>query len=282
MAAGKGTRLLPLTLGISKQLLPVFDKPLIYYALSTLMLAQIRDVLIISDSQNHESFCRLIGDGTNLGMSISFAIQSEPNGIAEGFLIGKHFIGNSSVTLALGDNIFYGQSLKSRLKALSGVSGAQIFAYEVNNPNSYGVVEFDSCSKIVSLEEKPKVAKSNYAIPGLYSYDNSVVGVAKSITPSARGELEITSVNQIYFQSGLLNMEVLDQDITWLDVGSLETFLAASTRIQTFELENRMKLACLEEVAWQNGWLTDEQLLANSEVYGHSNYGKYIRNLIKV
>ncbi len=280
MAGGTGSRLWPITLGVSKQLLPVYDKPLVHYPISTLMLAGIREILIITTPQDQDSFRRLLGDGKKYGISFSFAVQESPDGLAQAFLIGESFIGSDSCALVLGDNIFYGDGLGTQLRSLNSIQGAHIFAYKVKDPERYGVVEFDNSGKVISLEEKPRNPRSAYAIPGLYFYDNSVVEVAKSVKPSARGELEITSVNQAYLDKGKLNTTVLERGTAWLDTGTFESLNAASAFIQIIEERQGQKVSCLEEVAWRNGWITDSELLTQAEAYKSSPFSEYLKGLL--
>jgi glucose-1-phosphate thymidylyltransferase len=280
LAGGTGSRLWPITLGVSKQLLPVYDKPLVHYPISTLMLAGIREILLITTPEDQQSFQRLLGDGKKYGISISFAAQESPDGLAQAFIIGENFIGPDSCALVLGDNIFYGDGLGTQLKFLTNLKGAHIFAYKVKDPERYGVVEFDQSGKVISLEEKPKEPKSNYAVPGLYFYDNSVVEIAKSVKPSSRGELEITSVNQAYLLKGNLKTTVLERGTAWLDTGTFESLNAASAFIQIIEERQGQKVSCLEEVAWRNGWITDTELLARADEYKSSPFSGYLKGLL--
>jgi len=280
LAGGTGSRLWPITLGVSKQLLPVYDKPLVHYPISTLMLAGIREILLITTPEDQQSFQRLLGDGKKYGISISFAAQESPDGLAQAFIISENFIGPDSCALVLGDNIFYGDGLGTQLKFLTNLEGAHIFAYKVKNPERYGVVEFDQSGKVISLEEKPKKPKSNYAVPGLYFYDNSVVEIAKSVKPSSRGELEITSVNQAYLLKGNLKTTVLERGTAWLDTGTFESLNAASAFIQIIEERQGQKVSCLEEVAWRNGWITDTELLARADEYKSSPFSGYLKGLL--
>lgn len=280
LAGGTGSRLWPITWGVSKQLLPVYDKPLIHYPISTLMLAGIRDILIITTEHDQESFKRLLGDGRKYGVTFSFATQKNPDGLAQAFLIGESFIGKDKCALVLGDNIFHGEGLGTKLQALTDIKGAHIFAYKVKDPERYGVVEFDKNGKVLSLEEKPKIPKSSYAVPGLYFYDNSVIEVAKSIKPSARGELEITTVNQHYLNSGKLNTTVLDRGTAWLDTGTFESLNAASAFIQIIEERQGQKVSCLEEVAWRNGWISDSDLMSRADDYKSSPFAAYLSGLL--
>ncbi|BEI22386.1 glucose-1-phosphate thymidylyltransferase RfbA [Vibrio fluvialis] len=282
MAGGSGTRLYPLTRGVSKQLLPLYDKPMVYYPLATLMLAGIREILIITTPEDRAGFERLLGDGTDFGIELTYAIQPKPNGLAEAFLIGEDFIGESSVCLVLGDNIFYGQSFPLTLsRAISRESGATIFGYHVKDPERFGVVEFDSEMKVVSIEEKPKNPKSNYAATGLYFYDNSVIEKAKKVQPSSRGELEITSINEMYLEECSLNIELLGRGFAWLDTGTHESMHEASNFVQTIQHVQGLKIACLEEIAWRNGWLTDKQIIVLANAMRKNEYGKYLLDLVK-
>ena len=280
LAGGTGSRLWPITLGVSKQLLPIYDKPLVHYPISTLMLAGIREILLITTPEDQQSFQRLLGDGKKYGISISFAAQESPDGLAQAFIIGENFIGSDSCALVLGDNIFYGDGLGTQLKFLTNLEGAHIFAYKVKDPERYGVVEFDQSGKVISLEEKPKEPKSNYVVPGLYFYDNSVVEIAKSVKPSSRGELEITSVNQAYLLKGNLKTTVLERGTAWLDTGTFESLNAASAFIQIIEERQGQKVSCLEEVAWRNGWITDTELLARADEYKSSPFSGYLKGLL--
>ncbi len=280
LAGGTGSRLWPITWGVSKQLLPVYDKPLIHYPISTLMLAGIREILVITTPQDSLSFKRLLGDGSNFGITIQYATQPNPEGLAQAFIIGEGFIGKSNCALILGDNIFYGAGLGGQLKQLTDSGGAHIFAYKVNDPHRYGVVEFDSLGRVSSLEEKPENPKSSFAVPGLYFYDNDVVDIARSLKPSSRGELEITSVNQIYLERGKLNTTILERGTAWLDTGTFESLSSASTFIQVIEDRQGQKVSCIEEVAWRNGWITDEQLAARADEYKSSPFADYLRGLL--
>ena len=281
LAGGSGTRLYPLTRGVSKQLLPIYDKPMIYYPLSVLMLAGIRDVLIITTQEDQASFKRLLGDGCDFGISLTYAVQASPDGLAQAFIIGEHFIGDSSVCLVLGDNIFYGQSFSQTLQdAANRPIGATIFAHQVKDPQRFGVVEFDRHLKVLSIEEKPLQPKSNYAVTGLYFYDNRVVEFAKALQPSARGELEISDINNRYLADNNLNMALLGRGFAWLDTGTHESLHEASGFVRTIENVQGLKVACLEEIAWRKGWLTDEQLSAISHSMKNNAYGQYLAKLL--
>ncbi len=280
LAGGSGTRLWPITKGISKQLMPIFDKPMIYYPLSTLMMADIREILVITTPEYADQFQALLGDGSDLGISLTYAQQPSPDGLAQAFLIGEEFIGDDSVALVLGDNIFHGSGLGSALRRYTDIEGGLIFAYQVANPEAYGVVEFDAEGRAVSIEEKPVHAKSSFAVPGLYFYDNSVVEVAKSITPSDRGELEISSVNERYLTAGRLQVHALDRGTAWLDTGTFESMMQASEYVRVIEDRQGYKIGCIEEVAWRAGWIDDVQLAALAAPLAKSGYGTYLQRLL--
>jgi len=280
LAGGSGTRLYPITQGISKQLVPIYDKPMIYYPLSTLMMAGIRDILIISTEQDMPGFQRLLGSGEQIGCEFTYKVQPRPEGLAQAFIIGDDFIGDDKVALVLGDNIFYGSELGSKLKDFTNPDGGVIFAYHVADPERYGVVEFDKNMKALSIEEKPEDPKSSFAVPGLYFYDNDVVRIAKEIKPSERGELEITEVNNQYLKAGKLSVGVLDRGTAWLDTGTFTSMNQASTFVQVVEERQGLKIGCIEEVAWEEGFIDDRQLEALSRKYMKSGYGKYLRGLL--
>lgn len=283
IAGGSGSRLYPITKGVSKQLLPIYDKPMIYYPISVLMLAEIKDILIITTLEDQSRFIRLLGDGSEFGINLSYAIQPSPDGLAQAFTIGEEFIGNDSVCLALGDNIFWGQGFTPILKRASNRSiGATIFAYKVKNPERFGVVELNKNHKAISLEEKPINPKSNFAVTGLYFYDNEVVKIAKQVKPSHRGELEITTINQMYMDRGDLNVELLGRGFAWLDTGTYENLLDAAMFVETIETRQGYKIACLEEIAWRKGWLTKEQVAQTAKVLSKNSYGRYLSDLIKL
>ena len=280
LAGGTGSRLWPVTWGVSKQLLPVYDKPLVHYPISTLMLTGIREILIITTPQDQGSFKRLLGDGSKYGVSFTFAVQENPEGLAQAFLIGEKFIGVEPSALILGDNIFYGSTLGTQLKQLREPRGAIIFAYRVKDPERYGVIEFNATGKVMSIEEKPLKPKSQYAVPGLYFYDNQVVDIAKSVKPSARGELEITAVNEEYLKAGKLQAKVLERGTAWLDTGTFDSLNSASAFIHIIEERQGQKVSCLEEVAWRNGWISDSELAARAEEYKSSPFATYLRGLL--
>lgn len=281
LAGGSGTRLYPITMGVSKQLLPVYDKPMIYYPLSVLMLAGVNDVLIITTPEDQPGFIRLLGDGNQFGINIKYAIQPSPDGLAQAFIIGDKFIGNDTVCLVLGDNIFFGQGFTPKLKtAASRNKGATVFGYQVMNPESFGVVEFDKNFAALSIEEKPETPRSNWAVTGLYFYDNKVIDIAKNIEPSSRGELEITTVNQVYLENKMLTVELLGRGFAWLDTGTHDSLIEAGSFVETVQKRQGMMIACLEEIAWRNGWLSDEDLNVRAKVLGKTNYGAYLLKLI--
>ena len=280
LAGGSGTRLYPITMGTSKQLLPIYDKPMIYYPLSVLMLAGINDILIISTPEDLPNFEKLLGDGKEIGIKLSYKVQPSPDGLAQAFILGEEFIGNDDVCLILGDNIYYGQGFSEKLKRASEQQvGATVFGYYVNDPERFGVVEFDNSGKALSIEEKPEKPKSNYAVTGLYFYDNRVVEIAKNIKPSHRGELEITDVNNVYLQQGGLNVELLGRGFAWLDTGTHDSLIEASQFVQTIEHRQGLKVACLEEIAFNNGWITVEELKERGEFFKKTGYGQYLLKL---
>lgn len=279
LAGGSGTRLYPLTLAVSKQLMPLYDKPMIYYPLSVLMMAGINDILIISTPHDMPNFKKLLGDGKNLGCSFTYEIQPNPNGLAQAFVIGEKFIGNDKVALILGDNIFYGSGMQKLLQSTADPEGGVVFAYHVTDPERYGVVEFDSNKKVISIEEKPSKPKSNYAVPGLYFYDNEVVSIAKSLKPSARGEYEITDVNNVYLKKGKLKVAPMSRGTAWLDTGTFDSLMQASNFVQTIEQRQGLKIGCIEEVAYRMGFINKDQLLALATPLEKSGYGVYLKNL---
>lgn len=281
LAGGSGTRLYPITKGISKQIMPVYDKPMIYYPLSVLMLAGINEILIITTPEDSAQFQKLLGDGSDFGCKISFAVQAVPNGLAQAFVIGESFIGSDKVALVLGDNIFYGSGFSTLVQSFNDVDGAAVFAYEVADPERYGVVNFDENFNALSIEEKPENPTSNYAVPGLYFYDNSVVEIAKNIQPSPRGEYEITDVNREYLQQGKLKVGVMDRGTAWLDTGTFDSLADASEFVRVIEKRQGLKIGCIEEVAYRMGFLTHDQLLEVAEKYKKSGYGEYLRNVKK-
>lgn len=282
LAGGSGTRLYPITLGISKQLLPVYDKPMIYYPLSVLMLAGIRDILIITTPEDQAGFKRALGTGEQFGINLSYQIQPSPDGLAQAFIIGEEFIGNDSVCLVLGDNIFYGQGFSPKLKqAAQRSEGATVFGYQVKDPERFGVVEFDENKRAISIEEKPEHPKSHYAVTGLYFYDNSVVDIAKQVTPSHRGELEITCVNRAYLEQGKLNVELLGRGFAWLDTGTHESLLEAAQFVETVEKRQGYKIACLEEIGFNQGWLAKEQFLRQADQLKKNGYGQYLLDILE-
>jgi glucose-1-phosphate thymidylyltransferase len=281
LAGGSGSRLWPITRGISKQLMPIYDKPMIYYPLSTLMMAGIREILIITTPEYNAQFKSLLGDGSNLGIRLEYAVQPAPEGLAQAFIIGEQFIGDESVALVLGDNIFHGGGLGQSLQRHENLEGGLIFAYHVSNPKAYGVVEFDEQMTAMSIEEKPTRPKSNFAVPGLYFYDNSVIGIAKSISPSARGELEISTVNARYLAAGKLQVKVLDRGVAWLDTGTFESMMQASEYVRVIEDRQGYKVGCIEEIAWRAGWITNGQLETLAAPLIKSGYGQYMIELLE-
>ena len=280
LAGGSGTRLYPITLGISKQLMPVYDKPMIYYPMSVLLMAGIRDILIISTPEDQAGFQRLLGDGSRIGCRFTYAIQEVPNGLAQAFVIGADFIGTDSVALVLGDNIFHGSGLWSQLKTLSPGDGGLVFAYHVTDPQRYGVVEFDPHGKVLSIEEKPAQPKSSYAVPGLYFYDNQVVEIAKNLKPSTRGEYEITDVNLEYLRRGKLSVQKLERGTAWLDTGTFASMMQASQYVQVIEERQGLKIGCIEEIAWRMGFISHMQLMELAAPLEKSGYGSYLKNLL--
>ncbi|PSW19494.1 glucose-1-phosphate thymidylyltransferase [Photobacterium sanctipauli] len=285
LAGGSGTRLYPITMGVSKQLLPVYDKPMIYYPLSVLMLAGIRDILIITTPEDNESFKRLLGDGSQFGISLKYEVQARPEGLAQAFIIAEDFISDDAACLVLGDNIFYGQSfspkLKEAVRKAENGEGATVFGYQVKDPERFGVVEFDSNQKAISIEEKPETPKSNYAVTGLYFYDNNVVNLAKEVKPSKRGELEITTLNEFYLSRNNLNVEMLGRGFAWLDTGTHESLLEAAQFVETIEKRQGFKIACLEEIGFNNGWLELDKLRTRAELMSKNSYGQYLRDIVK-
>ncbi|MDQ0591896.1 glucose-1-phosphate thymidylyltransferase [Chryseobacterium ginsenosidimutans] len=280
LAGGSGTRLYPLTIAVSKQLMPVYDKPMIYYPLSTLLLAGIKDILIITTPHDQEGFVKLLGDGSQIGCNIEYMVQPSPDGLAQAFILGDKFIGDDSAALVLGDNIFYGSEMGTLLKNKTNPEGGVVFAYHVSDPERYGVVEFDDDFKAVSIEEKPLKPKSNYAVPGLYFYDNEIVEIAKNIQPSPRGELEITDVNNVYLQKGRLEVGVLDRGTAWLDTGTFDSLNDASEFVRVIEKRQGFKIGCIEEIAFRNKFINEEKLLQTAIKYGKSGYGEYLKQLL--
>lgn len=279
LAGGSGTRLYPLTISVSKQLMPVYDKPMIYYPLSTLMLAGVKEILIITTPQDNHAFRRLLGDGSQIGCQLSYAVQPNPEGLAQAFIIGEEFIGEDAVALILGDNLFYGAYLPELLRSKTQIKGGFVFAYSVSEPERYGVVEFDENGKVISIEEKPENPKSAYAVPGLYFYDNRVVEFAKSLKPSKRGELEITDINKKYIEKGELQVGVLGRGIAWLDTGTFDSLHQATEFVRIIEKRQGLKVSCIEEIAYKYGYISREQLLESAEKYGKSQYGSYLRKI---
>lgn len=280
LAGGSGTRLYPITKAISKQLMPIYDKPMIYYPLSILMMAGIKEILIITTPDDHPQFKRLLGDGSQVGCRFQYAVQEVPNGLAQAFVLGADFVGKDKVALVLGDNIFYGSRLGRQLQELNDIEGGYVFAYEVSDPERYGVVEFDADNKVISIEEKPRQPKSNFAVPGLYFYDNDVVEIAKNLQPSARGEYEITDVNKEYLKQGKLNVSLLDRGTAWLDTGTFDSLSDASEFVRVIEKRQGTKIGCIEEVAYRMGYISREQLLEQAEALAKSGYGAYLKSLV--
>lgn len=280
LAGGSGTRLYPLTIAVSKQLMPVYDKPMIYYPLSTLMLAGIREILIITTPEDQPAFKKLLGDGSQIGCRFEYVVQPRPEGLAQAFILGADFVGKDPAALVLGDNIFYGSGMGTLLRNKANPDGAVVFAYQVHDPERYGVVEFDKAFRVLSIEEKPKQPKSNYAVPGLYFYDNNVVDIAKSIKPSHRGELEITDVNRMYLEQGKLEVGVLDRGTAWLDTGTFDSLIEASEFIEVIEKRQGLKIGCIEEIAYRNRWIDDAQMERLADTYMKSGYGVYLKKLI--
>ena len=280
LAGGSGTRLYPLTIAVSKQLMPVFDKPMIYYPLSTLMLAGINEILIITTPEDQPAFMKLLGDGSQIGCRFEYVVQPRPEGLAQAFILGADFLGNSPAALVLGDNIFYGSGMGTLLKKKSNPDGAVLFAYQVQDPERYGVVEFDKNNKVISIEEKPEHPKSHFAVPGLYFYDNDIVPIAKAIKPSHRGELEITDINKVYLEKGKLEVGVLDRGTAWLDTGTFDSLIEAGEFIEVIENRQGLKIGCIEEIAYRNGWIDDAQMDKLATLYMKSGYGVYLKKLI--
>lgn len=279
LAGGSGTRLYPITKGVSKQLMPVYDKPMIFYPISVLLLAGIREILIITTPEDNAQFQRLLGDGKDIGCTFFYAVQEVPNGLAQAFVIGEEFVGNDKVALILGDNIFYGSGFSKLVQSFNNVDGAAVFAYEVSDPERYGVVEFDDHLKAISIEEKPKAPKSHFAVPGLYFYDNSVVDIAKNIKPSSRGEYEITDVNRVYLNNGRLHVGVMDRGTAWLDTGTFESLSDATEFVRVIEKRQGLKIGCIEEIAYRMGFIDKGQLIAIADKYAKSGYGEYLRRI---
>ena len=280
LAGGSGTRLYPLTIAVSKQLMPVYDKPMVYYPLSTLMLAGINEILIITTPEDQPAFKKLLGDGSQIGCRFEYVVQPRPEGLAQAFILGADFIGSDPAALVLGDNIFYGSGMGTLLKKKSNPDGAVVFAYQVGDPERYGVVEFDKNDKVLSIEEKPENPKSNFAVPGLYFYDNEVVAIAKAIKPSHRGELEITDINKVYLEKGKLEVGVLDRGTAWLDTGTFDSLIEAGEFIEVIEKRQGLKIGCIEEIAYRNGWIDDAQMEKLAKLYMKSGYGVYLQSLI--